>query len=225
MRPVAFVLCLFALSTFGGCISYEEEIWIAGDGTGRLHATIIFSQKVTQLVRDSTSGIPTPEDIQKRCERSEGVELDTVSSYVKDGKMHLTMEMRFANFAALKKLQGKGQQNNANLFGDVLISRSDNGHIEFRRNVQVGKSDNNSSDDIFSQQLMRALLAGDTWKYTIYFPTSIVASNAQDWDPESRRASWQFDLVDLSEKPGSMRATLAPSPLDEALLKLFGHSE
>jgi len=223
MRQVALALCLFALSTCAGCISYEEEIWIASDGTGRLHATIIFSQKVTQLMRDTAGGIPTPEDIRKRSERSEGVELDTVRTYEKNGKIHLAMEMHFTSFAALKKLQGKGQQNNANLFGEVLISRSESGQIEFRRNVQVGKSDKNSSGDIFSQQLIRALLAGDTWKYTIHFPTPLIASNAADWDAESRRASWQFDLMDLSEKPSSMQATLAPSPLDEALLKLFGH--
>ncbi len=225
MRPLSLAICLFALSTFAGCISYEEEIWIAGDGTGRLHATIIFSEKVSQLMRDSTGGIPTPEDIKKRSEQSEGVELDTVRSYERDGKMHLAIEMRFADFSALKKLQGQGQQNNANLFGDVIIERNDSDHLEFRRTVQVGKGDSNSSTDIFSQQLIRALLAGDTWKYTIHFPTALTATNAQDWNAPSHSASWQFDLVDLSEEPGIMRATLASSHLDEPLLKLFGHGQ
>lgn len=225
MRPLAFAFYLFALSMLAGCISYEEEIWIAEDGTGRLHATIIFSEKVTQLMRDSAGGIPTPEDIKKRSEQSADVELDTVLAYEKDGKIHLAMEMHFAHFSALKKLQGQGQQNNANLFGDVTIDRTDGGNLEFRRSVRIGKDTNDASGDIFSQQLIRALLAGDTWKYTIHFPTAIAAANADTWDADSQVASWQFDLVDLSEEPGIMRATLQSSPLDESLLQLFGRGQ
>ena len=159
MRPLAFAFYLFALSMLAGCISYEEEIWIAEDGTGRLHATIIFSEKVTQLMRDSAGGIPTPEDIKKRSEQSADVELDTVLAYEKDGKMHLAMEMHFAHFSALKKLQGQGLQNNANLCGDVTIDRTDGGNLEFRRSVRICKDTNDASGDIFSQQLKRALLA------------------------------------------------------------------
>lgn len=222
MRPRALLLYLLILSTLAGCISYEEEIWIAEDGTGRLHSTIIFSKKVTQFMSDSAAGIPTPEDIKKRSEQSEGVDLDTVRTYEEDGKIHLALEMRFSDFSALKKLQGRGQQNNANLFGDARIKRTDNGDLEFRRSVQVGKGNDNSPGDIFSQQLIRALLAGDTWKYTVHFPTTVAATNAPNWDAKSRVLSWQFDLVELSEEPGLMRATLSSSHFDEALLLLFG---
>ena len=205
-RLISLLLPLMAF-LLQSCIEGDEEIWINGDGSGK----VIVHYSLPSL---ALGQMGAPDDyvraIRMVDDREEGIQVQKISFQKIDGKAVFHMEASFDEATDLLELGNRNEsifveeahadprQLHA-LAGKIDVALSGL-RSNFHRSVSLGPI-------VPSMVQSRpAMLGQSTFKYTLHLPVEIIESNAHHISDDGRTISWKFLLKDAIDKPMIMSA-------------------
>ncbi len=196
------------------CIEGEEEIWIKGDGSGRLVAHYSLPSLALQQLGDPNDYVRAIKMID---EREDGIEVQKITFESKSGKAVLHLEATFKNAMDLLKIADRNQSvfvEEAQADPAQLDALS--GTIEvgidglsptFNRAVSLGP--------IFPSMVQKspAMLGKSTFNYTIHLPAEAKETNAHEVSEDRLTVKWTFLLKEYVNRPMIMAVkTALPIP-------------
>ena len=196
------------------CIEGEEEIWIDGDGSGKLRAHY-------RIPSIALKQLGEPEDFIRAIklvdEAEEGIEVQNVTFEIIKGKGVFHLEATFENALDLLEISDRNrsvfveeaeadpEQLDA-LTGDINMG-IEGIHVNFTRAVSLGP--------VFPSMVQRSptMLGPSAFSYTIHFPAEVIETNAPNISEDRRTVSWEFLLKNYVDQPMLMTAkTKLPIP-------------
>jgi len=184
------------------CIEGEEEIWIKGDGSGKLIAHYSLPSLALRQLGDPNDYVRAIKLID---DQEDGIAVQVITFKVKSGKAVLHLEATFENALDLLEIA----ERNESVFleeaaadpeqMDAITGKIDLG-IEglsptFKRAVSLGP--------ILPALLQRspAMLGASTFKYTIHLPADVTETNAHEISSDKRTVTWNFLLKEYTHDP------------------------
>lgn len=203
------------------CIEGEEEIWIKGDGSGRLIARYSLPSLALQQLGDPNDYVRAIKIID---ELEDGIEVQKITFESKSGKAVLHLEATFENALDLLKIA----ERNESVFieeaeADPAQLDAISGKIElgidglsptFKRAVSLGP--------VFPSMVQRspAMLGKSTFTYTIHLPADAKETNAHQVSEDKRTVKWAFLLKEYVNQPMVMAVKTA-LPVPRWVLVMF----
>lgn len=189
-RSAAAVLgmLVFAL-TFAGCLDYEQETWLAEDGSGRMEIHYWMSESMLVWLEDGT--LTFNEDSVRHRYAAEGIDVEDVRVFTRaeDSTRHVEATLRFDDITTLPASKG---------FEDVTIRWMREGDVfRFEQSIPV----DSGSEEAFLEQF--------DFVYTYHFPGPVRESNADSVSGST--AVWNFKLSELASSESLTAIVEAPS--------------
>ncbi|MCB1088422.1 MAG: hypothetical protein KDM63_15345 [Verrucomicrobiae bacterium] len=214
------------------CLDYREELWINGDASGKIHATIAIN---SELGAPTDGGSGQPDQIEAQLRElfavTDGAKVESYQTFV-DGKKRIwDFTVSFKDLRLLKPAVITGKNNIGAVFGDFEIEKIPDGKLAVKRTVSLSEpprqsddtpanppQDSPSSNDTNTLgnavgKLMGGLLANSMFSgyhldYTTHFPTEVVSANSPSIDRDTNTVSWRFPLAEASQHPVTMTAEI-----------------
>jgi hypothetical protein len=192
-------VCLAFL--LGGCLDYDEEMWLEGDLSG--HAVLTFSIPDQPLITDEISKRINESSIRQELERIPGVKMEKFESFRDSGKYGARVSIRFES---VEKLSGFSVSPTDSTpvapFGTITVHR-ENGHMVLERTLATlpemkGKG-------AAAQKLLGLLLGNNFLDYKLHLPGEPVTSNSGHISTADRTVEWKFTLGQALREPTIMR--------------------
>ncbi len=202
------------------CLDYREELWINGNGSGKLHALITIH---SELGAPPVSG-SDPDEVESQLREifsaADGAAVESYQSYV-DGKRRVyDFTVTFRDIRQLQPAIVAGRENIGAIFGDFEITRIPDGKLAVKRVVNLGdhaaeaapaSGGNEFADSLgkaFGGLVADAMLGNYHLDYITHFPSEIVTANSPAVDRENHTVTWRHTLADASKGPLTMTAEI-----------------
>jgi len=196
------LLLFLPVLLLNSCIEGEEEIWINGDGSGRLIAHYSLPKLALKQIGDPKDYVRA---IKLVDEKEDGIEVQVITFEIIEGKAILHLEATFDDALDLLEIA----ERNESIFveeaaADPAQMDAISGEIDlgidgfsptFKRAVSLGP--------IFPVQVQRfpKMLGSSYFKYTIHLPAEVKETNAHEVSPDKRTVTWNFLLKDYIDQP------------------------
>ena len=167
---------LFFALILGGCLDYEQETWLAEDGSGRMDIHYWMSESMLVWLKDGT--LTFNEDSVRHRYAAEGIDVEDVRVFTReeDSTRHVEATLRFEDITALPACKG---------FEDVTLRWMREGDVfRFEQSIPV----DSGSEEAFLEQF--------DFVYTYHFPGPVRESNADSVSGST--AVWNFKLSELA---------------------------
>lgn len=237
MTPTSRLLALaWGALSLASCLDYREELWINGDGSGKLNATITI-QSSLGAPTDGGSGQPDEIEAQLRdlFALTDGATVERYQSYTEGKKRIWDFTVSFRDLRRLKPAVVTGQNNIGAVFGDFEIERIPDGRLAVKRTIALGEPpapadgsppaspagepgpprttrEDGSLDQAIGKLMgglvANSLFAGHHLDYTIHFPTEVIGANSSTIDRATNTVTWRFPLSEASQGPVVMTAEI-----------------
>ena len=196
------------------CIEGEEEIWVKGDGSGKLVAHYRLPSLALRELGDPSDYVRAIKIID---EQEDGIEVQVITFEVKSGKAILHLEATFENALDLLELAERSesvfveeaQADPTQL--DAISGKIDVGidglSPTFNRAVSLGP--------ILPSMVQKspAMLGKSNFRYTIHLPADVKETNAHEVSEDQRTVTWNFLLKEYLNQPMVMSVkTSLPIP-------------
>lgn len=221
------LLLVASLSLLSSCLDYREELWINGNGSGKLHATIALKSEIGVPPVDGSQPDEVENQLREIFAASDGAEVESYQTYVDGKKRIYDFTVRFSDIRKLKPAIVAGQNNIGAVFGDFEITRIPNGKLAVKRIVKLGEPQATTADDAESESaadtdpdlgealgkafgglVANAMLSDYHLDYVTHFPTEIVSANTPNIDRENHTVTWRYSLAEASQGPLTMTAEI-----------------
>jgi hypothetical protein len=205
------------------CLDYREELWIEGDGSGRIEATIAIDSELGAPT-DGGSGQPDKIEAQLRelFAATEGAKLESYQTQVQGTKRIWDFTVSFRDLRKLKPALAAGRGNIGAVFGDFEIERIPDGRLSVRRTVSFDDGSPPAATDpaapgegigqalgkAFGGLLANTMFAGRNLDYITHFPTEVIGANSSAINRETNTVTWRIPLAQASQGPVVMSAEI-----------------
>ncbi|MDZ4121176.1 MAG: hypothetical protein U1C33_02050, partial [Candidatus Cloacimonadaceae bacterium] len=173
-------LLLYALLllVIGGCVHYDEELWINRDGSGRAKIRLVHR-----------SQYDNPEEILNKANLPE-IHLQKYDIERIGRNVVYTVHFKFANVEAFNNINDR--LGAADFWGKITLNKGNDRTILFKRRISLGSLE--GEDDLeflFREQMEKS----PVWSYKLHVPWKIVSANAlsENIDHKSKSITWQYD--------------------------------
>ncbi len=191
----------------GGCLDYDEEMWLNSDFSGRVAMTISVPEELvngkTGLEKDMSE-----QGLRRDVERIPGVKIESFESFREAGKVIAKMRISFDNIEKLTRHeQGPVDSSPASMLGAITI-REENGKMIFERTLGIlpAAKGGGVSKELLTQSLGSLLFSKNYLTYKIHLPGELVTANSQHIIGNERIVEWKYSLAQTMREPPSMRA-------------------
>ena len=219
-RPSTLALLVAVCLAATGCLDYDEDLTVHGNGSGTFAITLTVDEQLLANAPEDIARRFSPEEAKRGFERLEGVKLDRAVTTRENGRQTLRLD---GSFRSLPELAARGNADDSTGFlGNVtyreegrrlLLSRAINFGGPGRLSAALGKRAGEPADAL-TQGLLAAMLNGHALTFRAHFPAQIVSSNAARTDLKTGTVEWRFPLaVALREPPVMTVELLRPNPL------------
>lgn len=210
------------------CLDYREELWIEGDGSGRIQATISID---SELGAPTDGGTGQPDQIEASLRElfaaTDGATVESYQTHVQGDKRIWDFTVSFRDLRQLKPAIVTGKGNIGAVFGDFEIERLPEGRLAVRRTVNIGEEPPAPADPAapgeapdpgsalgaalgkaFGGLMANTLYAGHHLDYITHFPTEVIGANSSTIDRETNTVTWRIPLSQASQGPVVMSAEI-----------------
>lgn len=180
---------LFFSLTLAGCLDYEQETWLAEDGSGRMEVHYWMSESMLVWLKDGT--LTFNEDSVRHRYAAKGIEVQDVRVFTRaeDSTRHVEAALRFDDITALPACKS---------FEEVTFRWMREGDVyRFEQSIPI----DSGSEEAFLEQF--------SFVYTYHFPGSVRESNADSISGST--AVWSFKLSELTSSESLTAIVEAPS--------------
>lgn len=203
---VARTAFLMALLCLGGCIDYEEEMWLNSDLSGRASVNISVKE---ELVRGRTGFEKdmTEESIRRDVERIPGVKLESFESFRDSGRVIAKIRLTFDSIEKLTRHEtGIAESSPASFLGTVSV-HEEGGKIVLERLLRALPSEKakGAGEDLLAKGLGSLLFSKNHLTYKLHVPSELITANTQRIDGATRTVEWKFTLAQALREPPTMR--------------------
>ena len=204
LRILSLLLCL----PLAGCLDVDQELWVYGDGSGRmkielgLHGQTGTSQGNGNAGNNRCDGYFEEKSI---LEKHEGVESVERKSYIEGGVFYCVADIKVSDFTLLQTVQeaslrGSAIDANRNAFQSEFTLTNKDGHGYFRLHVRNQAADPDKHKllqhvEQFTNVLTGSMMTGRYWSVTLHTPDLLDANGTKNED--SKTATWRVPLYDL----------------------------
>ena len=204
-RSSLAALLLLGLLLLGGCVDYEEEMWLDSDLGGRVAMTISVREELVQgntgLERDLSE-----ESIRRDLERIPGVKLESFKSYRDSGKRIAKLAIAFDSLEKLTRHeQGVAESKGVSLLGAIKVEQTGN-KVRLQRVLPAlpDARSNSWGGDLLMQGLGSLFLSNNYLSYKLHVPSEIITANTQRIDAPGKVVEWRFSLAQALRQPPEM---------------------
>ena len=199
-------LPLFA-AALGGCVDYEEEMWLWGDLSGRVAMTIAVREEIvrgdTGLEKDlSESGV------RADLERIPGVRLEAFESFRDSGRVVAKLKIAFDDVDKLTRHERNATESTPlSLLGAIAV-KEEGGRVRFERTLRAMPEAKGESfgANVLAKGLSSLLFSNNYLSYRLHLPGEIITANTQRIDGPTRTVDWKFTLAQAMREPPVMHA-------------------
>jgi hypothetical protein len=206
IKNLASVICFSIIFLLGGCIDYDEEMWLNTDLSGKVAMTISVREELVQgktgFERDLSEA-----SVRRDVQRIPGVKLESFSSYREAGKIVAKL---LITFDAVEKLT-RQEKSAANItpisFLGSIRTRQEGRKFFFERALPAipDTQTNSFGTQLFVQGLSALMLSNNYLTYRLHIPGELITANTQHVDGESRTVDWKFTLAQAMRDPPDMQ--------------------
>jgi len=189
-----------------GCLDVAQELWVYGDGSGRMNIVIGLHEQLMQgQVRDDSTCDSFFEE-KSLMEKREGVESAEYKSYKEGGVFYCAADIKLSDFKQLKTLQDeslKGSSIDAyrdSFLREFSLNYVDDGSGYFRQHISnhagdASKQNLQAHAEQLANTIMGRLMTGRYWTVTLHTPGLLEANGTVSED--NTTVSWRVPLYDL----------------------------
>lgn len=218
-RSIRLALLSLTAVLLASCLDYREELWIKGNGSGRLHATITLKSEIGVPLSEETKPDQVEAQLREMFSATDGANVESYETYV-DGKRRVyDLTVAFQDIRKLKPAVVAGNNNIGAIFGDFEIARVPDGKLAIKRVVKLSDSEPETVESeepelgdalgkAFGGLVAEAMLSNYKLEYITHFPTEIVSANTPAIDRESNTVTWTYTLAEASQGPLTMTADI-----------------
>ncbi|HEY2343735.1 MAG TPA: hypothetical protein VGH90_11915 [Chthoniobacteraceae bacterium] len=199
-RALSLLAACLAL-LLGGCLDYDEEMWLEGDLSG--HAVLTFSIPDQPLITDEISKRINEDSIRQNLEKVPGVKMEKFESFHDSGKFGARISIRFDSVEKLSSFSvSPSDAAPVAPFGTITVRR-ENGHVFLERTLATlpemkGKG-------AVAQKFLGVLLGSNFLDYKLHLPGEPVTSNSGHVSASDHLVEWKFTLGQALREPTVMR--------------------
>jgi len=202
LRILSLLLCL----PLTGCLDVAQELWVYGDGSGRMKIVIgLYEQLMQGQVRDDSTCDSFFEE-KSLMEKREGVESAEYKSYKEGGVFYCVADIKVSDFQQLKTLQDeslKGSSIDAyrdSFLREFSLNNVEDGRGYFRQHISnhagdASKQNLQAHAEQLANTIMGRLMTGRYWTVTLHTPGLLEANGTASED--NTTVSWRVPLYDL----------------------------
>lgn len=212
---ISRIFLVLVLITLCGCITYEEDLKINSDGSGRIKQHISFPKEGSRTFMETN--IPeTREELEEKL--GVGLKLISFDKAEEANFTHLYVTIDFDDYKALSSLQKSSGSKGSGIFGDqeVRLKRSGLNFVFERILKKRGKDMFDTSEDEednkdavkkkLMEKLMEKMFERFIWKFSLTTPSRIISTNGKKIGPNT--VKWEVPLVDLVKEDFKMTAKI-----------------
>ena len=211
------VLTAFCLT---GCLDYDEDLTLFGNGAGTFAITLTIDEQVLANAPEDLARRFSPEEAKREFEKMEGVKLDRAIATRENGRQTLRLD---GSFRSLPELAARGNAAaDATGFLGKVSYQQDGRRLLLSRVIDLGGAgklpnlggSGGGPADALTQGLFAAVFEGHALTFHAHFPAQIVNANAARVDPKTGTVEWRFPLAAALRDPPTMTVELIrPNPL------------
>ena len=205
-RLVTRAALALTLLLLGGCLDYEEEMWLNSDLSGRVAMNISVKE---DLVRGHTGFEKdmTEDGIRRDVERIPGVKLESFESFRDSGRVIAKIRLTFDSIEKLTRHEtGLAESSPASLLGSVTVWE-EGGKIVLERSLRALPSakSRGAGEDLVAKGLGSLLFSKNFLAYKLHVPGELITANTQRIEGAARTVGWKFTLAQALREPPVMR--------------------
>jgi hypothetical protein len=206
-RWLRISFALLTVGLLGGCIDYDEEMWLNGDLSGRVNMVIAVQEEIVKgalgLEKDlSETGV------RRDVERVPGVKLESFESFREAGKVIAKLRITFDSLEKITRHETTpGESTPLSLLGAVTL-REDGRKWLFERTLTAlpETKAKSTGSDFLVKGLGSLLFSKNHLSYKLHLPGEIITANSQRIDGKERTIEWNYTLAQAMREPPVMRA-------------------
>lgn len=202
-----FSFLIFIASLLGGCVDYDEEMWLNGDLSGRVNMVISVSE---EIVKGSTGFEKDLSEagVRRDVERLPGVKLEAFESFREAGKVVAKLRIAFDSVEKLTRHErGAGESSPLSLLGALSLREEGRKWVLERTVGALPETKAQSTgSDILAKGLGSLLFSKNHLAYKLHLPGEIITANSQHLDGKERTIEWNYTLAQAMREPPVMRA-------------------
>ncbi len=201
------LLIIFTAVLLGGCVDYDEEMWLNGDLSGRVNMVISVQEEIVK----GTTGLEkdlSEEGVRRDLERLPGVKLESFESFREAGKMVAKLRITFDSLEKLTRHEtSAGESTPLSLLGTLNLREEGRKWILERSLTALPETKAKSTgSDLFAKGLGSLFFSKNHLTYKLHLPGEIITANSQRLDGKERTVEWNFTLAQAMREPPVMRA-------------------
>jgi len=206
-RGLRLVGALLAVGLLGGCIDYDEEMWLNDDLSGRVSMVISVSE---EMVKGSTGFEKDLSEagVRRDVERLPGVKLEAFESFREAGKVVAKLRIIFDSVEKLTRHErGAGESSPLSLLGSLNLREEGRKWVLERTVGALPETKAQSTgSDLFAKGLGSLLFSKNHLAYKLHLPGEIITANSQHLNGRERTIEWNYTLAQAMREPPVMRA-------------------
>ena len=202
-----FLLIIFTAVLLGGCVDYDEEMWLNGDLSGRVNMVISVQEEIVK----GTTGLEkdlSEEGVRRDLERLPGVKLESFESFREAGKMVAKLRITFDSLEKLTRHETTaGESTPLSLLGTLNVREEGSKWILERSLTALPETKAKSTgSDLFAKGLGSLFFSKNHLTYKLHLPGEIITANSQRLDGKARTIEWNYTLAQAMRESPVMRA-------------------
>lgn len=212
---LARLFTALAALVLGGCIEITQEVWINGDGSGRMTMDLGLSE---QLLSMAGSGGEDPlakfrEQAKKtkaELQKDPNVSSVAITERKEGGDQHFVYDVQVKDVTRLRDVESRlsssgplGEDGKVRDKGEFKIEKQPNGRLLFLMRLQTPKQDGKGGKqaDALARGMAAAMFGNRAVTIRLHAPK--IADTNGTLDDQKTTVEWRIPLVDLiSEKAG-----------------------
>ena len=198
---MAFLMTLL----LGGCIDYDEEMWLNADLSGRLAMNISIREELVKG-RTGFEKDMSEDGLRRDVERIPGVKLESFESFRDAGRVIVKVRITFDSVEKLTRHEtGLGESSPMSLLGAVTL-HEERGKLIFDRVLRASPTmkAQNKAEDMMAKGLGSLLFSKNYLAYKLHVPNELITANSQHINDAGRTVEWKFTLAQAMREPPDM---------------------
>lgn len=204
-RTCGWILAITAALLTGGCLDYEEEMWLNKDLSG----TAAFTVSVTEQLVKGNTGLErdmNEEKVRRDLERIPGVKVDSFKTFRDAGRIIAKVHITFDSLEKLTRHESSlSDASPVSFLGKITVYEG-GGKVRFERQLPVIPQTRGSgfAQDLLVDGLGSLLLSKNFLSYKLHVPADLITANTQRIDGAQRTVEWKYTLAQAVREPPSM---------------------
>jgi len=204
LRILSLLLCLPLV----GCLDVDQELWVNGDGSGRMKIVIGLHEQLMLMQGRSSNDSTCRSFFEEKelMEKREGVESAEYKSYKEGGVFYCSADIKVSDYLQLKTLQDASlKASSIDVYRDSFLREFSLNNLEdgrgfFRQHVSnhagdASKQNFQAHAEQFANTIMGRMMTGRYWSVRLHTPGILEASGTISED--NKTVSWRVPLYDL----------------------------